>query len=172
MSVLRGDSVMGPAAAELTPEDSLRLASAQHPAMHAAQQMTACVAEAAVSDIIRSSLEQNIQLLVGYIGGCERIRKTPLPFAYVVHLRRSLVIYCLTLPFALVDTFGWFTVVDILLVAYTFFGIEEIGVEIEGPFGNDENDLPMQDICETIHANVYALSGMSQPGRETLPKGL
>jgi hypothetical protein len=30
----------------------------------------------------------------------------------------------------------------------------------------------MQDICEAIHANVYALSGMSQQTRETLPKGL
>ena len=37
------------------------------------------------------------------LGACERIRKTPLPFVYVVHLRRALILYCFTLPFALVD---------------------------------------------------------------------
>jgi putative membrane protein len=80
--------------------------------------------------------------------------------------------YCFTLPFALVESFGWFTILDVLLVAYTFFGIEEIGVEIEGPFGNDANDLPLQDICETIHQNVYALAGMTQAEREAMPEGL
>ncbi len=115
---------------------------------------------------------RTFKLLMDYVGGCERIRKTPLPFAYVVHLRRALVIYCVTLPFALVETFGWFTILDVLFVAYTFFGIEEIGVEIEGPFGDDANDLPMQSFCETIHNNVYALTGVTHPQREIMPEGL
>jgi len=33
-------------------------------------------------------------------------------------------------------------------------GIEEAGVEIEDPFGTDENDLPLNAICETIRKNV------------------
>ena len=116
--------------------------------------------------------DQNTQLLLVYVGGCERIRKTPLPFAYVVHLRRALIVYCFTLPFALVDLFGWWTLLDVLLVAYTFLGIEEIGVEIEGPFGDDENDLPLEAICETIHQNIYSLAGMYAGKPEKLPEGL
>jgi putative membrane protein len=125
-----------------------------------------------ITDIAEAALEQNVRLLIDYLGGCERIRKTPLPFAYVVHLRRALVIYCFTLPFALVDSFGWFTALDVLFVAYTFFGIEEIGVEIEGPFGDDANDLPMSDICQTIHNNLYALAGAGEAQREMMPEGL
>ena len=87
-------------------------------------------------------------------------------------IRRSLIIYCMTLPFALVDMFGWWTLLDLLLVSYTFLGIEEIGVEIEGPFGHDENDLPLETICETIHQNIYALSGMYVGKPEQLPTGL
>ncbi len=49
------------------------------------------------------------------------------------------------------------------LVTFIFFGIEEIGVEIEGPFGHDENDLPLEDICETIYKNVYAIANMIEP---------
>jgi putative membrane protein len=176
MSALRGESEMGPAADDLPPHERNELLHAQHPALHASQQMTVCIAEARIegraSDIVLMEIERNIHLLVGYLGGCERIRKTPLPFAYVVHLRRALVIYCLTLPFALLDSFGWFSLVAVLLIAWTFFGIEEIGVEIEGPFGDDANDLPMREICETIHNNVYALAGMSRPLRERLPEGL
>jgi putative membrane protein len=176
MSTLRGESQLGPAAKQVTAEELDSVLTAQHPALYIAQRISLCLQQARmqglITDVIQAALDSNVQLLVDYVGGCERIRKTPLPFAYVVHLRRALVIYCFTLPFALVDSFGWFTVLDVLFVAYTFFGIEEIGVEIEGPFGDDANDLPMQSICETIHDNVYALAGVTHPEREMMPEGL
>ena len=102
-------------------------------------------------------MDQNIQLMIDYLGGCERIKKTPLPFAYMVHIRRALILYCTTLPFALVNDFGAGAIVGTFLVAYIFFGIEEIGVEIENPFDGDENDLPLEKICETIDSNLRAL---------------
>jgi putative membrane protein len=176
MSTLRDEADVGPIAKELPEVEQAALKTAQHPALLASQRMTGflqlALRQGLITDVVFASLDANIQQLVGYLGGCERIRKTPLPFAYVVHLRRALIIYCFTLPFALVETFGWFTVLDILCVAYTYFGIEEIGVEIEGPFGNDANDLPMQDICETIQRNLYALAGMGQARREVMPTGL
>lgn len=173
---LRGDDTLGPSARFLSEEERAAALSSQHPALHAAQRMTACLAEARakghIGDYIYGVLDKNIQLLVDYLGGCERIRKTPLPFAYVVHLRRALIIYCFTLPFALVETYGWYAVLDTLVVSYIFFGIEEIGVEIEGPFGDDENDLPMEDMSETIRKNVYALAEIGHEDREVLPSGL
>lgn len=74
-----------------------------------------------------------------------------------MHLRRALVMYCFTLPFALVESFGWTTVLDTLILAYTFFGIEEIGAQIEDPFGNDDNDLPLERFCATIEGNLREL---------------
>jgi len=70
-----------------------------------------------------------------------------------------------------VESFGWSTVLDVLLVSYTFFGIEEIGVEIEGPYGLDDNDLPLEEICETIEHNLYAIAGLEKGVRELLPEG-
>lgn len=174
---LRGGEVcLGPYGKDLGEKQVAELSAAQHPALAVAREMTACLREAhrrgAISDIVMTNLDTNIQQLVDFMGGCERIRKTPMPFAYAVHLRRLLVLYCLSLPFAMVDTFGWVTVADVLLLSYTFFGIEEIGVEIEGPFGHDENDLPLEDISETIHKNLYALAGIDRQEREALPEGL
>ena len=112
-----------------------------------------------ISDYVMTALDQNVQALIDYIGGCERIHKTPLPFAYMVHVRRRLVLYCIALPFALVSDFGWETIPVSTVVAYVFFGIEEIGVEIEDPFGLDDNDLPLESICQTIDGNLEALIG-------------
>jgi len=36
------------------------------------------------------------------------------------------------------------------LISFTLLGIEEIGLEIENPFGYDTNDLPLDHICNTI----------------------
>ena len=55
--------------------------------------------------------------------------------------------YIFTLPFALQSTMGLMTPVACLWIAYALFGIDEIGVEIEDPFGEDENDLPFDDIA-------------------------
>lgn len=176
MCALRGIDGLGPLADDLPPHEAGGAIAAQHTPMAVATQMTACLREARdrgmITDYVMSAMDQNIQLLVDYLGGCERIRKTPMPFAYAVHLRRSLVLYCFSLPFAMVESYGWTTVVDVLIIAYTFFGIEEIGVEIEGPFGHDDNDLPLEDICETIHRNVYALAGIESSSRDKLPEGL
>lgn len=176
MHGLRGTDGLGPQAHELPEEEAEEAVGAQHVALAVAVAMTGCLREARekglISDIVMAALDQNIQQLVDYLGGCERIRKTPMPFAYAVHLRRALVVFCFTLPFAMVETFGWITVPAVLAVAYTFFGIEEIGVEIEGPFGHDDNDLPLEDICETIHKNLYAMAGIEKLHRDALPEGL
>jgi putative membrane protein len=104
------------------------------------------------------TLDHNVQLLIDYMGACERIHKTPLPFAYVVHLRRALILYTATLPFALLKPFGWGSLVATFLIAYVLFGIEEIGVEIEDPFGVDDNDLPLERICETIQRDLETIA--------------
>jgi ion channel-forming bestrophin family protein len=168
MQSLRSATGLAGAEKFLTPEQIKLASSARHPGLAIAQEISGCLVKAHrlnyLTPHVLVAIDQNIQLLVDYLGGCERIRKTPLPFAYVVHLRRALVAYCFTLPFALVDTFGWTTVLDVMLVAYIFFGIEEIGVEIEGPFGYDDNDLPLEQICDTIRQNVADLAGISLAG--------
>ena len=107
-----------------------------------------------------------MHLLVDYLGACERIHRTPLPFAYVVHLRRALIVYCFTLPFALLAVFGWWTVLVTLILAYILYGIEEIGVEIEDPFAGDDNGLPLERYCARIEANLREiLADVPEPGK-------
>ena len=171
MSSLRGEHSLGASARFLGPEDLEWARCAQHVPLAIACRLTGYLKEArdrsVISDYVMTALDQNVQQLIDYIGGCERIHKTPLPFAYMVHVRRALVLYCFALPFALVSDFGWETIPVSLVVAYVFFGIEEIGVEIEDPFGLDDNDLPLESICQTIDGNLEALIGMDEEAQAT-----
>lgn len=102
-------------------------------------------------------MDTQVAYLIDAAGACDRIHRTPLPFAYVVHLRRALAIYCLTLPLALIDGFAWSTPLVTVFVSYILLGIEEIGVEIEDPFGVDDNDLPLEKFCQTIEADLLSV---------------
>lgn len=107
-----------------------------------------------VSDTKIRLFDPNITELIRLWGGAERIFKTPIPFAYAHHIKGFLLLFCITSPLALLDTMGWYTPLGVALVAYGLFGIDEIGIEIEEPFGYDTNDLPMDGIGETIARNV------------------
>lgn len=98
-----------------------------------------------------------LDTMVDVLGGCERILKTPIPLAYSIHLKQLLLLYCLTLPFQLVDKLGWVTAPIVALISFTVFGIEAIGIEIENPFGYDHNDLPLDQICSTMKRNIEDL---------------
>jgi putative membrane protein len=111
------------------------------------------------------TLQQLLNSMVDSLGSCERILKTPIPLAYAIHLKQLLLLYCLLLPFQLVGSLGWCTGLIVALVSFTLFGIEEIGIEIENPFGYDANDLPLDTICATMKRNVEDLITLT-PGDE------
>jgi putative membrane protein len=99
-------------------------------------------------------LQTTVKSMMESFGHCERILRTPLPLAYSIHLKQLLLIYCLLLPFQLVKDLGWGTGLFVSLISFTLLGIEEIGLEIENPFGYDTNDLPLDNICNTIKDEI------------------
>jgi ion channel-forming bestrophin family protein len=104
-----------------------------------------------------TAMTQLLDRLVEALSGCERILRTPMPLAYAIHLKQLLLIYCLALPFQLVKDCVWLTIPLVVIVSFTLLGIEEIGLEIENPFGRDANDLPLDAICDTISRNIHDL---------------
>lgn len=99
--------------------------------------------------------------LVHALGSCERILKTPIPLAYTIHLKQLLMLYCLAFPFQIVGVLGWWSPLLVGLVSFAVFGIEEIGIEIENPFGYDPNDLPLDTICHTMQQNLEDMIALS-----------
>jgi ion channel-forming bestrophin family protein len=108
-----------------------------------------------------TAMNQLLNSLIDCLGGCERILRTPIPLAYAIHLKQLLLLYSLALPFQMVKELSWGTGPVVALISFTLFGIEEIGLEIENPFGHDSNDLPLDNICATMHRNIEDLISLS-----------
>lgn len=99
--------------------------------------------------------------MVNLLGGCERILKTPVPLVYTITLKMLLTIYFLLLPWELVSGLTWWTGPIIAFLSCILLGIDEIGAEIEEPFGQDPNDLPLDVICKVMLRNTHDLSSSS-----------
>ncbi len=97
--------------------------------------------------------------LTNNMGGMERIRNTPVPFAYASHLTFFMFLYFMALPFGLYHSLQWLAIPALGIIVLVMDGINEIGIEIEDPFGDDPNDLPTDKICATITDNVRTILG-------------
>ena len=106
-------------------------------------------------------IAQNLERMIDVLGGCERILKTPVPYSYSMFLKKFIFIYVVTLPIGFVATFEWWSIPVVMLVLYILVSVELIAEEIEDPFGVDENDLPLDGLCETIEGNVAEILSRS-----------
>lgn len=158
---LRGQAINDEIIALLPSYCYIKLQEADNPPLQVAFLIQDYLQEQYDGDRLNSyqltSMLKLLDAMVNTLGGCERILKTPIPVAYSIHLKQLLLIYCLTLPFQLVTELGWLTAPIVSVISFTVFGIEQIGIEIENPFGHDANDLPLENICQTIQTNMEEL---------------
>lgn len=108
------------------------------------------------------ALEEHLNGLTEAQATCERIKSTPLPFPYTLLLHRTIYIFCVLLPFAMAEPLGWLAPIFNTIVAYTFFGLDAIGDELEDPFGHDENDLPTDAMVRTMEREILDALGHSE----------
>ena len=87
-------------------------------------------------------------------GACERIKNTPIPYSYSAFIKKFIFLYVMMLPFGYVYSLGYFVVLVVALVFYVLTSLEVIAEEIEDPFGDDANDLPMEKIGNNIEKHV------------------
>jgi len=122
-----------------------------------------CRRDGLLDSVRAAHLDATLSGLTAAAASCERIRNTPLPFAYSLLLHRTAYLYCFLLPFGLVDSIGVMTPVVVAIVAYTFFGLDMLGDEIEEPFGTQANDLPLDAICRGIEIDMRQALGDPAP---------
>lgn len=111
--------------------------------------------------------DRDLTALLDYFGGCERIQKTPLPRAYAILIRRFIVPFLATLPFALLPKIGWLTPLATMLIAYPILALDKIGDDLQDPFSaKNLNHLPLDAICRAIEGELLDLLGCEEgPGR-------
>jgi len=102
-------------------------------------------------------LNEELRSFTDNCGACERIKNTPIPYSYNIFLKKMIFLYIITLPLFFGAEFKYTTVPITMIVLYVFASIELIAEEIEDPFGFDDNDLPLDDICKRIKTNLHEI---------------
>lgn len=102
-------------------------------------------------------LDTNLNNFSNITGACERILNTPMPYSYSIFLKKFIFIYVVTLPIGFVSTFQYGTILISVFIFYVLVSMELLAEEIEDPFGMDDNDLPLDELCGKIKANIEDL---------------
>jgi putative membrane protein len=102
-------------------------------------------------------LDKELKEFIDIMGGCERIKNTPIPYSYSMYIKKFVFTYIITLPFGFVTTFKYVTIPTVLLISFVLLSVELIAEEIEDPFGRDSTDLPTDELSEKIRENVHEI---------------
>ncbi|MEJ7646680.1 MAG: bestrophin family ion channel [Chryseolinea sp.] len=100
------------------------------------------------------NLDKELKDFIDLMGACERIKYTPIPYSYMMYVKKFIFIYIITLPFGFVTQSGYMTIPIVLLVSFVLLSVELIAEEIEDPFGRDVNDLPLDELAGKMRENV------------------
>jgi putative membrane protein len=113
--------------------------------------------------IYQTQALNSLTTLNDILTGTDRILSTPLPIAYSIAIGQITWVYILLLPFQLYKSLGWVTIPASVFAAYIILGIALIGREIENPFGDDVNDLPLDAFCSQIRKDVEIILSKPAP---------
>jgi putative membrane protein len=152
----------GVAIADLEPTDDIDFIDAMGAASHVPNKLSALFYER-IMRLFKDNkltgdqlllLDKELKEFADILGGCERIRNTPIPYSYSIYIKQFIFIYVVTLPFAFVESSGYMTIPIVGLITFVLLSVELIAEEIEDPFGKDVNDLPTDALCVKIKSNV------------------
>lgn len=75
---------------------------------------------------------------------------TPYPFPTTQMTRIFLFVWMFSLPFSLVHEAKepYTTPILMFFITYGFFGLEFVSIELDDPFGEDDNDLAIDDLSK------------------------
>lgn len=124
-----------------------------------------------LSDWRYSSVAIRMNEIANVQAACERIKSTPLPFAYTLLIHRTVYLFCLLLPFGLAPQLGWATPVIVAFISYTFFGLDAIGDDLAEPFAPADNGLPIRALVRTLEREIMDFLGMKPLPDELQPVG-
>ena len=170
---LRRNPQAEPLAKYLSEKDLQTVFAAQSPANRILLLMGEWLAirrrDGQLSDILFHSLNNRLNDMSAVLAGCERIANTPVPFAYTLILNRTVYLFCIMLPFALVVDLHYMTPFISVLISYTFISLDALAEELEDPFGTENNDLPLDAICNAIEIDLLQMNDETNVPAKHMP---
>jgi len=89
--------------------------------------------------------------------GLMKLVSTPFPFPLVQMTRTFLFIWIYTLPWVLVNDFVHkfpALIFTVFFITYAFVGLEFVAIELDDPFGNDDNDFDVLGLAKIAFEDI------------------
>ena len=103
----------------------------------------------------------NLEAAASAWRGCARIIDCPMPFSYSHMLNLMLFLFAVVVaPVLFAQTIGpdsWLMVPSVGVLNLIFYGMNELGVEIENPFGWQLNDHNLSRFCKMCRTETRML---------------
>jgi putative membrane protein len=143
---------------DLSPEDLPKVEKADHKPVMIVNIMINKI-ELLYKENLLTGIQQYLMLekanaLIDILGKCERIRNTPIPMAYGFLLKFFINVYVVFLPLGLLNDLGLWCIPLVMILYYLLMSIVITAEEIEEPFGEDLNDISMDQIAAKIKTNI------------------
>jgi putative membrane protein len=128
-------------------------------------------------------IDTHCRAFMDICGACERIKSSPIAVSYRAFMRQGITLNLLMWPWYFTQEYSvWWSLPPILIGAYFLVGIELIAEDVEEPFGRDDDDLPLDNICSKIRETVSSVltvndqrkftTSIEKPHRDILRDGL
>lgn len=157
----------------LQPDETKMLLASPNPPLFVLSAIGQLLAASDMRIESKTHMDESVRVLQEAAGSCEKIITTPIPLSYTRHTGRFLVLWITCLPFVIWQELGWLSVPVSMIVSFLLFGIEEIGVQVEEPFGI----LALEHYCDEVsqginqatadadalHSSVVRLAAMCTP---------
>lgn len=152
---LRRESPWDELSARLTGAEVQRLREVANVPNAILQTSAELLERGAASDSIRRvAIESCMVEFSNAQGGMERIKNTPFPHQYATYPVFFTHIFCVLLPVGLVESLGWFTPLGSTAAGFLFLALLQIGTDMQSPFSNDENDVPLTALTRSIEIDL------------------
>lgn len=140
---------------ELLPPDELaHLRTVANVPNAIALQTGTLLSQASPDSITRAAFARTLAEISNAQGGMERIKNTPLPQQYAVYPVVFTHIFCALLPFGLVEQLGIYTPLGSTVAGILFLGLLQSGNDLQDPFENGVNDVPMTAVTRGIEIDL------------------
>ncbi|RPD41489.1 bestrophin family protein [Chitinophaga barathri] len=122
-------------------------------------------------------MQRTINNLFSQQGQCESLKDTPYPRQYTVIDTIFVRIFCLLLPFGMLQQFDklnalaagfmkghmiWLVVPFSVIISWMYTCLEQVGESTENPFEGSANDVPISQICRGIEIDLREMLGETE----------
>ncbi|QWT21085.1 hypothetical protein KPL74_03505 [Bacillus sp. NP157] len=112
------------------------------------------IAAAKPEPVLMPALTRTMADISNAQGGMERIKNTPLPQQYATYPAIFTHGFCLLLPVSLVETLGLWTPLGSTVAGFLFLALLQIGNDMQNPFENLDDDVPMTTLTRAIEIDL------------------